>query len=162
MLNLRGLDADDWQLWRDVRLKALREAPYAFSAKLEEWQGERDTEQRWRNRLTDVPLNVIAELNGNAAGMVSATAPDADGTVELISMWVAPSARGRGVGDAMVASVLQWAQMQRADSVVLAVFENNERAADLYRRHGFVDRGRIETGVEKDPPQRRMSYVFDR
>src|SRR5690349_14341050 len=101
-IHLRRIGIDDWALWRKLRLEALAEAPYAFGSTLADWQGQGDTEARWRGRLSDVPLNVIAEWQETAAGMVSATAPDPDGAVELISMWVAPAVRGYGIGDALV------------------------------------------------------------
>jgi ribosomal protein S18 acetylase RimI-like enzyme len=139
MIALRQLTADDWQLWRKLRLEALAEAPYAFGAKLSDWQGPGDTEARWRARLTDVPLNIVAEWESTPAGMIGGTAPGADGSVELISMWVAPFARGRGVGDALVQAVVEWARDQHAVAVVLGVKVSNERAVALYRRNGFTD-----------------------
>jgi ribosomal protein S18 acetylase RimI-like enzyme len=140
-IDLLKIGADDWPLWRKLRLEALAEAPYAFSATLAYWQGEGDTEARWRGRLSDVPLNIVAEWQKTAAGMASGTAPDPDGSVELISMWVAPFARGQGVGDALVDAVIAWAREQQATRVVLAVFAQNERALALYRRRGFIDAG---------------------
>jgi len=140
-INLRRIGPEDWPLFRGLRLDALAEAPYAFGSKLADWQGPRDTEARWRARLSDVPLNLVAEWCGTPAGMVSGTAPDPNGSVELISMWVAPVARGRGVGDALVKAVVEWAAREQASRVVLAVFETNRCALDLYRRHGFVETG---------------------
>jgi ribosomal protein S18 acetylase RimI-like enzyme len=131
-------------VWRKLRLDALGEAPGAFSSTLAQWQGEGNTEARWRARLSTVALNVVADLDGGAAGMVSATAPDRNGTVELISMWVAPFARGRGVGDVLIAAVIEWARQRRAARVSLAVVESNEHAVALYRRHGFADIGAID------------------
>src|SRR5215471_15787599 len=126
-INLQSIGIDDWQLWRKLRLEALAEAPYAFGSKLADWQGQGDTEARWRGRLSDVPLNVIADWREAMAGMTSATAPSPDGSVELLSMWVAPFARGQGVGDALVNAVIVWACQQQASRVALAVFEGNER-----------------------------------
>jgi ribosomal protein S18 acetylase RimI-like enzyme len=140
-INLQRIGIDDWQLFRKLRLDALAEAPYAFGSKLADWQGQRDTETRWRGRLSDVPLNIIAEWRNTAAGMISATAPNPDGSIELLSMWVAPFARGYGVGDSLVNAVIEWAREQHASTVTLAVFEHNERALALYRRNGFIDVG---------------------
>ena len=134
---------EEWRLWRALRLQALAEAPYAYGSRLSDWQGEGETEQRWRARLSEVPFNPVAALDGEAGGIVSGTAPDQDGTAELISMWVAPAARGHGVGDALVRAVVRWAQEQRASRISLGVFEDNERAIALYRRHGFVDAGAV-------------------
>jgi ribosomal protein S18 acetylase RimI-like enzyme len=149
------IGADDWPLWRKLRLEALGEAPYAFSSKLAQWQGEGDAEHRWRSRLSAVALNVVAEFNDKPAGMVSATAANADGTVELISMWVAPFARGCGVGDALIAMVEEWARERGTARLSLAVVESNAHAIALYRRHHFVDAGAIDcTG--SGLPERRM------
>lgn len=136
--------ADEWRVWRELRLEALREAPYAFGSTLAEWQGGADTEGRWRRRLTDVPFNLIARLADTPAGIASGTAPTPDGAVELISMWVAPFARGRGVGDALVCRVVQWACEQHAKQVTLAVVANNTNAIALYKRHGFCEAGMID------------------
>jgi ribosomal protein S18 acetylase RimI-like enzyme len=144
VIELRVLSGDDWRLWRELRLQALEDAPGAFSSTLADWQGDRDAERRWRDRLANVPFNVIAELNGKGAGMVGAIWPDGDGAVELISMWVAPFARGHGVGDALIAAVIAWAQEQKAVRVVLTVMETNEFATRLYRRHRFADAGSVE------------------
>ncbi len=133
---VRRLGADDWQLWRDVRLRALSEAPYAFGSTLAYWQGS-DLEERWRGRLTDVPLNLVAVASDSAVGQVSGTSLDADGRVELISMWVDPASRGAGVGEALVQAVVDWAEAGGATAVVLSVKEANAPAVGLYARVGF-------------------------
>ena len=135
-MKLQLLSEDDWAAWRDLRLAALREAPYAFCSTLADWQNA--GESRWRKRLADVPYNVIAELNGRPAGMVSGVAPDREGTAELISLWVAPFARGRGVGDALLEAVRCWAVETGATRLALQVFDGNATAKALYRRHGFA------------------------
>jgi ribosomal protein S18 acetylase RimI-like enzyme len=151
-LSLRAVDADQWQEWRAVRLAALSDAPYAFGASFERWSDA--DEDQWRQRLLSVPLNLIADLGNDPVGMVSATAA-ADRDVELISMWVAPAGRGRGVGDALIQAVVAWARGQPADRVILAVREGNGHAIALYERNGFRDAG--WASAPADPlPERRM------
>jgi ribosomal protein S18 acetylase RimI-like enzyme len=87
--------------------------------------------------------------------MVSAVNPD-DNTVELISMWVAPFARGHGVSDALIQAVVSWAKEQRADRVVLAVRDDNAHAIALYVRHGFIDSDPVPNLVDGQPPERLM------
>ncbi len=155
MMRLRALSPGDWRLWRELRLQALAEAPYAFGSKLSDWQGAGDTPERWRARLVNVPLNVIAYLDNDAAGMIGATAANENGEVELISLWVAPIARGRGVGDALVECVIAWARDHAARFVVLAVAQGNRAAIQLYERHGFMDGG-INPTQPGEMPERRM------
>jgi ribosomal protein S18 acetylase RimI-like enzyme len=140
VIELRVLTPDDWRAWRELRLAALAEAAYAFGSQLADWQGEGDREQRWRDRLS-IPrsYNLIAVLDGQPAGMASGVpAEDEDGTAELISMWVSPAARGRGVADRLVRAVVDWARQAGAGMIKLAVAEDNQSAIALYRRSGFA------------------------
>lgn len=125
-----------------LRRAALAEAPAAFGSTLAGWSGAGDVERRWRGRFEDVALNLALTLDGKPVGMISATAPDPEGIVELISLWVAPEARGRGVGDEAVRQVLAWARTKHpASQVVLSVKTSNQPARRLYQRHGFSDAG---------------------
>lgn len=142
MVDVVVVTAEDWRLWRELRRAALLEAPGAFGATFAEWSGEGDTEARWRARLGDVALNLVLVLDGSPVGMVSALAPGADGAVELISLWVAPAARGRGVGDEAIRQVVEWAPDKHPRStLMLSVKCENNSARRLYERHGFVDAG---------------------
>jgi ribosomal protein S18 acetylase RimI-like enzyme len=53
-------------------------------------------------------------------------------------MYVRPRARGRGVGDALVTTVLDWASKRNAATVHLWVTETNAPARALYERCGFT------------------------
>lgn len=140
MIDIRVLGADDWQVWRRLRLAALGEAPYAFASRLADWQGPSDTEERWRARLAGSHTHdLVAEDGGGPVGMASGITTAAPDTVELISMWVAPPARGRGVGDALIAGVELWARRLGAGTLRLSVAEGNAAAAAVYRRNGFHD-----------------------
>ena len=137
VIDVWELQPDDWRVWRELRLHALAESPTAFGSTLAAWSGAGDVEARWRARLSDVPFNAVIRLDGVSAGMVGAHVRR-DGAVELISMWVAPFARGRGVGDAAVQAVLGWAGERKVE---LSVKTDNQSAMLLYRRHGFADAG---------------------
>jgi ribosomal protein S18 acetylase RimI-like enzyme len=137
VIELKLLAADDWRLWRGLRLQALLEAPEAFGSQLADWRGDGDREERWRGRLS-IPggHDVAASLDAVPVGMVSGV-PSGERATELISLWVSPTARGRGVGDALVADVVRWAQGAGATTVHLRVAEGNDAARKLYERHGF-------------------------
>jgi ribosomal protein S18 acetylase RimI-like enzyme len=144
MVELEVLTAHDWPRWRELRLTALAAAPYAFRARLADWQGDGDREERWRARLS-IPgsCNFLAVLDGQPAGMVSGVPGPRNGVVELVSLWVGKAAWGRGVGDHLVRAVGQWAVRARAEVLQLKVAAGNEHAIALYRRHGFEDTGQV-------------------
>ena len=60
----------------------------------------------------------------------------------LISMWVAPEVRGRGVGEALIAAVVEWARASGARRLLLDVGDHNRPAIALYARMGFEPNGR--------------------
>ncbi|WP_191838116.1 GNAT family N-acetyltransferase [Catellatospora chokoriensis] len=138
MIEMRVLTSDDWPIWRELRLAALAEAPDAFGSRLADWQGEGDRSERWRARL-EIPgsYNLVAVLEGRPVAMASGVPTDDRGVVELISVWVDPAARGRGVAGDLLAAVERWAEQAGAGVLKLAVAEGNEAAAALYRRNGF-------------------------
>lgn len=148
------LTEDQWAEWRALRLAALAADPEAFGSTLAEWSGPGDAESRWRGRLVAVALNVLADLDGEAVGMLSASLP-VEGTAALLSMWVAPAARGHGVGDALIGAALRWARTQGARRLALDVRQGNLPAILLYRRHGFYDVGTASSPAAPHP-ERRM------
>ncbi|MBV2154976.1 GNAT family N-acetyltransferase [Kitasatospora sp. SUK 42] len=138
-LELRRVSPDDWPLWRELRLAALAEAPYAFGSTLADWQDAE--EARWRSRL-DLPgaLDLVALLAGRPVGMASGVPVEADAAAaELISMWVGPQARGKGVADRLITEIAHWATDQGRTTLKLAVAPDNPAALALYRRNGFAD-----------------------
>ncbi|KAJ5618951.1 Acyl-CoA N-acyltransferase [Penicillium lagena] len=138
MIKLRNIGPDEWEIWRHQRLAALTNAPYAFSSKIADWESA--PEQRWRDRLSiHGGYQVVASLHDTIVGMAGGVLLDEPEVAELVSMWVDPAARGRGVGDALVAAVEEWAYGTGATILKLSVIENNYPARKLYFRNGFVD-----------------------
>lgn len=139
MLEVLSLGSDDWPIWRELRLAALAEAPYAFGSTLAEWTGAGDREERWRARL-EIPgaHDLVAVLHDQPVGMASGLPVEGGAGVELISMWVSPAARGRGVADLLIRTVERWAVEQRAKTLRLSVMPDNGKAIAFYERHGFA------------------------
>lgn len=59
-----------------------------------------------------------------------------------LGMTVARDWRGRGVGSALLAAGIDWAQERDLHKVSLSVFPHNAGAIALYRKFGFVEEGR--------------------
>ena len=57
----------------------------------------------------------------------------------IADLVVAPGQDGNGVGSALIAFAEHWAKEHRCRHLTLAVFPGNNRAHDLYERHGFGD-----------------------
>ncbi|GAA1968573.1 GNAT family N-acetyltransferase [Amycolatopsis minnesotensis] len=139
MVDLREVAEDDWERLREVRLTALGEAPEAFSSS---YAREVDfTEADWRARLRTGPW-FLALDNARAVGIASGL-PRPDEWL-LAAMWVAPAARGRGVGAALVDAVAAAAAEHGFPVLALQVQEDNTAARRLYERLGFTATGEWE------------------
>jgi GNAT superfamily N-acetyltransferase len=137
MVLVRETVADDWRALRDIRLTALQDAPDAFWSTYEQQAafGEAD----WRRRIArgGTFLAYLPEVGASEPAGLAGGYRERPGTVELVSMYVRPKARGRGVGEALVAAVINWAFARNARSVHLWVTETNSHARVLYERCGF-------------------------
>lgn len=147
--------ADDWQRVRDLRLAALADAPDAFWSTVEE---ERDRpEQEWRawiERERTALLIATARdgVRARDAGIVVVGPHHEDGTAAgLYAVWVAPWARGRGVGGALMRAAVARAEQMGFPRILLDVGDHNAPAIALYERFGFEPTGR--TSLFPEPRQ---------
>jgi ribosomal protein S18 acetylase RimI-like enzyme len=147
---------DDWESHRDVRLEMLEAAPDAF------WFTFADEavyeEADWRQRIEGAWLVQARDSVGvvGSAGLGSHWEPDRATVATLFGMYVAPRARGRGVGEALVDAVLHEARQRGKDQVVLEVASSNESAIALYERCGFV-----RTGATNPHPRRNDIHEIE-
>jgi len=135
--------ATDWREVREIRLRSLADAPDAFSTTLAEDQSRSDAE--WRSRVDDAgaahflaraPQSVCVGL------AVGSAFTDYTDTAGLFGMWVAPEARERGVGTALVQAVIAWARNENYKRIVLDVGDDNTAAMSLYAACGFSATGK--------------------
>jgi GNAT superfamily N-acetyltransferase len=139
MVMVREVEIDEWELLRDVRLAALREAPYAFGSTYA--REAPFTEEQWRGRLSSRSVTFFAEVPEGVEPAGLAGVYEEDGMADLVSMWVRPSARGLGVGKALVTAAADWAKARDHDTLYLWVTETNPGAVRLYERCGFIPTG---------------------
>jgi L-phenylalanine/L-methionine N-acetyltransferase len=109
------------------------------------------TEAAWHKRIEEMPVGptsaelfVVAERGGEVVGnagvhpLQHVRRRHAAG----IGMAVAKHAQGQGVGTALMAAILDWAdnwaQLLRLE---LTVYPDNDAALALYRKFGFVHEG---------------------
>jgi ribosomal protein S18 acetylase RimI-like enzyme len=135
MVDIVRATEDDWERVREIRLRALADAPFAFGSTFEE---ERERPKRfWRDRLWSAgTATFVAVDEGRSVGLVSVFF-EGERRAHLVSMWVSPEARREGIGGALVDTALAWAAANGATTIELTVTETNAPARGLYERFGF-------------------------
>lgn len=148
MPSVRRIRADEAVSLRAFRLRALAEAPTAFGSTLARETSFADA--TWQERAERGASGIdsvtfVAEHEGRWVGLASGLAfdPDVpdDARPELVSMFVAPEARGRALGEALVDAVVDWAASRRATGLCLWVTATNAAAIRLYEKCGFRPTG---------------------
>jgi GNAT superfamily N-acetyltransferase len=145
MARIRLIGAKDWTAFREIRLRSLLDSPDAFGSSYGEESSA--SEDAWRDRAAGrwqggTAAVFLAEDVGRAVGTATGAAYDAaPGEAHVYAMWVAPDARGAGVGRALLEAVAGWARGRGCDRLVLRVTETNERARRFYAAYGFVEAG---------------------
>jgi ribosomal protein S18 acetylase RimI-like enzyme len=128
--------APEWARLREIRLRSLADSPAAFASRLETERLHPDSV--WRERA--IPSSSRRMWSARAGdGWVGLT-----GTVraerarfDLISMWVDPAWRRRGVARALIAAVVTWQRRSRGSELYLWVTPDNAAAQSCYETAGF-------------------------
>lgn len=138
---LSELAPEDWRTLRDVRLRALADAPDAFGTRLADVADLPD--EAWRTRLTTQHPTYVVHRAGAPVAMAGGFAPPGQASAWVWGMWTAPEARGHGCGRLLLDRVVAWARdLGRVPH--LHVTEGNAAARRLYTGYGFEPTGAWE------------------
>jgi RimJ/RimL family protein N-acetyltransferase len=135
MTSLRRATPDDYAVWYELRVAVAGEGVWigaelpvvrdgaAFAARLER---------------PDVAV-ILAEENDVLVGTI---AMEVGGGIASFAMWVLATARGRGIGRALLDACVAWSADVGAHKITLEVWPHNGAAMALYRSAGFEIEGR--------------------
>ncbi|MFH5821504.1 GNAT family N-acetyltransferase [Georgenia sp. AZ-5] len=149
--------AAEWRTVREVRLRALAADPAAFGSTLAREQAFGD--DVWRGRA-GAGRTFLARRGGAVVGIASYYVEEGrEDERQLVSMWVAPEARGSGIAPLLVGAVRDAAAAEGAAALTLFVAQGNEAARRLYERLGFRPTGEIQA-LPSDPSRGEERYAL--
>lgn len=140
-INVISLDPSRWPELRELRLAALQTNPEAFAsthaAEIVATNGH------WIDWLTRTQASKkdflrFAEYNNTLVGMIGAHLDEEQENAKLISMFVMPQYREKGIGALLLQGICQSiAENLLIKYIYLKVNTRNEKAIDLYEKFGF-------------------------
>lgn len=165
-IEIISLSASQWRVYSNLRLRAIQDSPQAFL----------DTEEqtitfpasKWRQRLADAAAGkswqLFAKLDGKLVGMIGAYRSDEDvrkDSVTAVGLWVAPEARGKGVGRQLMEALLRAVKKNELIKTIrLSVNVEQTAAVALYKKLEF----RIveEKGIVMGDEKRHREFVMEK
>ncbi len=145
-MEIRRIRPDDVEAYREVRLRALRLAPYAFSTTFVDASSRDD--EAWRGATARLAGEHVAGFavdrgDGTFGGLVSVTIED-PAAAEVNQMWLDEDLRGGDWGAALLGACEGFATAADIGRLTLWVAEGNERTARFYARCGYAATGETE------------------
>jgi ribosomal protein S18 acetylase RimI-like enzyme len=147
-LQIRRLEPSDAALYREIRLEGLQRNPEAFGSTLEK---ESALPLSWFEALLGRTAIFGAFVDGALAGVAAYAAQEGAKRTHKATLWgmyVRNAARNLGLGQKLVAAVLDHAR-GRVEMVQLTVVSENEGARRLYSAAGFIEYGYEKRGLKR-------------
>ena len=143
-MEIRFLESNDGEAFWELRLEGLRDQPEAFGSSYQETLARPPQvrlEQFQQNVAKPDKCIIGAWANGKLVGVAGLRREEGMKERHKAGIWgvyVTPSARGRGVGRALLEAVIQQARtIPNLEQLSLGVGTNNIAARNLYLSLGF-------------------------
>lgn len=141
MIRVRRIQTGETELYKQIRLASLKDAPYAFETTYE--SAVQRSDETWRERAEsgaqgddgatflvfsdDRPIGIAAIFRSH--GQIEMG--------ELMQVWVSPDYRGSRVAWNLMDAIFGWAKENNFRRIIAGVTSVNPRAITFYTRYGF-------------------------
>jgi ribosomal protein S18 acetylase RimI-like enzyme len=161
-MEIRRLKIDDAAAYRALRLRSFRDHPEAFTTSYEEL--ERQSLEDSAKRMAAPHHKFWGAFEGarlcGHVGLERETRAKCRHKAKLVGMYVEPECAGRGIGAALVESLLAEARADGLELIVLTVTDGNAKAAQLYERCGFRSFGVEPHAIKVDGRDYGKNHMY--
>jgi RimJ/RimL family protein N-acetyltransferase len=140
-LIVRALDVAEWDVFRNFRLTALKDAPSVFATSYAE--AAKRAPETWQSLVSGPANQIFGLFDGeHLVGITGVFAwPDdpSDQTATLVMSYILPTYRGHGLSGLLYTAALDWTRAHpHFKSVIVAMRASNAASRRACERHGFA------------------------
>jgi len=161
LISTRRIKETDSFLFRELRLRALKDSPEAFMSSYESALSRSPASWREQVELSSMGsmrTTLLAFDAGRAVGIVAAYQIESSPSVaEILQVWVDPNYRGRGIALTLFQDVIAWATSNGYLKLIATIHKENAEVVEFYERLGF-DLNERETA---QAPERDLILLLD-
>jgi ribosomal protein S18 acetylase RimI-like enzyme len=138
---IRRIKIGESNLYKEIRLRALLDAPYAFSTTYESAL-KRSTES-WEKQANDAAQGsdraLFFVINEKPVGLSALYRSSNNQQLgEIKQVWISPEYRGKGIADNLLLELINWGKANDYKLIEANVIKGNERAIRFYEKNGFM------------------------
>ena len=148
MITIRRIKKEECDVYKEVRLRALKEAPYAFSTTYDSAMQRSD--DMWKQQVfgaatgADQAIFIVLSEEKITIGLAALYRSSTDQkSGEMAQVWISPEYRRRGIGKELLDKVIHWGKENGIADFEARIMEGNEQAIAFYKKNNFT-----ETGIE--------------
>lgn len=142
LITIRRIKTGETDLFRQIRLASLKDAPYAFSStyhsavrrSAESWREQVDRTAQGGNRGTFIALSDDTPIGIGALYRLE----DQTEVGEVLQVWVSPDFRGTRVAWNLMDIIFIWAGENHFHKIIAGIKKGNTRALRFYTKYGFT------------------------
>lgn len=134
-ISFKKVSPDDWEKFREIRLKGLQTDPQAFGGTFE--SESQENEEYWKEKFSNPERCFYA---AEEEGIFVATAGSkkiAEDNWMIVAVYTLPEFRGKKISQELINRIINEAKNTGAAKVSLMVNPIQESAVRLYERMGF-------------------------
>ncbi len=136
---INKMNRGDWEQVRAIYIEGIATGHATFEAEAPEWE-------KWDSAHLAEPRSV-ARVGSSIAGWaaLSRVSPRSvySGVAE-VSIYVGAKYRGQGIGDALLAALVDASEKKGIWTLQAGIFPENISSINLHKKHGFRELGRRE------------------
>ncbi|MEZ5347428.1 MAG: GNAT family protein [Pyrinomonadaceae bacterium] len=139
-ISIKQINVDDWKLFRDIRLLALKTDPAVFGSNFERESVQ--SENEWKDPLSSDDCAIFIIFNNKIPAGITAIAVERNDptgkTAILWGSWLEPDSRGKGISDLMYRARIDWAKRHpNVEKIVVSHRASNLSSKFANQKHGF-------------------------
>ncbi len=126
---------EDWEKFKEIRLKGLQTDPQAFGGIFE--SESQEGEAYWKDRFSNPERCFYAAEEGSIFVATAGSKKIAEDNWMIVAVYTLPEFRGRNLSQELINRVIAEAKSTGAKKVSLLVNVGQEGAVNLYKKIGF-------------------------
>src|SRR5262245_49034341 len=134
---LDAMRSDDWPQVRSIYLEGIETGQATFETEAPDWE-------QWDSGHLP-PCRLVARSYDRILGwaaMSPVSRRQVYAGVAEVSVYVAAEARGKGLGDALMAALVKASEVEGLWTLQASIFPENQASISLHLKHGFREVGR--------------------